>query len=162
MVSSEKVETSWVLYFVGQKQTYGLNTLLSSVYVVSHKQIFASVFMWVANGVEVAQKINILSMNVAKNLNGRLKFKQNAFLFENDCTAYNQELYLLLAKNFVYDHCVVKSALFLFEFLQLFDDNIQLLHFIIIRHTASPTCRPLGRWTFITRIDFVSRPWMGR
>lgn len=40
MVPAQEVEPRWVLDLVGEKQTYGLNGLFTSVDVVSHEKVF--------------------------------------------------------------------------------------------------------------------------
>jgi hypothetical protein len=66
MISPQQKEPLGILNFIAKKKAYRLNTLLSSINIVSHKKVLCWSFMWIPYKIKESKKINKLAMNVSK------------------------------------------------------------------------------------------------
>ena len=81
MISSQKEEIFWVFDFVGQQEADGLQWLLSSVHIVSQKEIIG---FWRESTIfEKSQKIIVLSVYISANFDRGFEFQQGWLRYEN-------------------------------------------------------------------------------
>jgi len=80
VVASEEKEVLRVFNFVSQQETDGLQTLLSSIYIVSQKEIVC--LRGKSSVLEQAEEIIILSVDVPADLDGRFEFEQDGLCHE--------------------------------------------------------------------------------
>jgi len=81
VVSSQQEEVFRVFNFVGQKKANGLKRLLTSIHIVSQKQV---VCFWRETSIlKKSEEIVVLAVNVSTNLDWSFEFKKNRLIDEN-------------------------------------------------------------------------------
>ena len=117
VVSAQQVKVLWEFDFVRQKKGYRLNTLLTSVHVVTDEQELL-VILRVTCNIKKPEKIKILPMHITKHFNRCFEIKQHLLLLENFGAFIYQELECLLVQLHRF------APLATFNFDKLLDDAI--------------------------------------
>ena len=81
MISPQHEKVVWMLDFECQHQAYGFKALLSSINVVTNKEVLVSV-AWKSNDVKKSKQVIKLSMNIAKYFDGCLQIKEHGLCRE--------------------------------------------------------------------------------
>jgi len=94
MVSTQQEEILGELHLVGEKQDDGLQALLSTVDVVTQKEVVA--FRWKATILKETKEVMILAMDVATDLQGSFQLQQGTLIQEDGANGRAQALHLIL------------------------------------------------------------------
>ena len=81
MISSQNVHFCWVLCFEGEKKAYGLNSLTTSIYIISKEEIAA--LWWQSSILEESKEVVVLSMNISAYFDGCVDLQQHGLIEED-------------------------------------------------------------------------------
>lgn len=81
MISSQNEYFFWILDFVSIEQTNGLNSLSSSIYIISQKEVVG--FGRETSILEESEHVVVLAMNITADFEGSLHFDEHGLAQEN-------------------------------------------------------------------------------